>query len=153
MLILLLTLLLAGSLAAQDGPRAPAALRIAVLRGAGVVHPTGSRISMPIAVEVTDQAGNPVEGAAVSFRLPAAGPSGTFSNGLTTYIVFNGKDGRAAASKVRWNDKPGMIEVRRAAGKGRARADTTIALQLSNVETTGVGGANYYQNRINSSRR
>ena len=132
MVRLLVTLLLAGSLAAQEGPRDPTALRIVILRGAGIVHPTGSSVSMPLAVEVTDQAGNPVQGATVSLRLPSFGPSGTFLNGLTTEIVITGKDGRAAASKLRFNDTPGTVEVRLAAGKGQARANATIAFNLSN---------------------
>jgi len=153
MLRLLLTLLFAGLLAAQDGPRgaaadvAPSSLRIEVLRGRGIVHMTGSRISMPIAVEVTDEAGTPVEGAAVSLRLPSAGPSGTFSSGLTTDIVITGKDGRAVASGVRWNGAPGTVDVRLAARKGRARAAAILALQLSNDDPHGESGPNYYSHR------
>jgi len=147
MVRLLLTLLIAGSLAAQDGPRDPAALRIVILRGAGIVHPTGSSVSMPLAVEVTDQTGNPVQGAVVSLRLPSFGPSGTFLNGLTTDIVITGKDGRAAASKLRFNNTPGTVEVRLAAGKGPARGNATIALRLSNDDTHGEGELNYYSRK------
>lgn len=119
----LLLLLLPACLAAQ-------ALRVRVVESGGPVHVTGSRTATPLVVEVVDQNGAPVQGATVSFRLPASGAGGTFSNGLTTDVVIAGADGRAAASSVRWNQTPGEFEIRIAVGKGELRASTASARRL-----------------------
>ncbi len=88
-----LLLLLPAFLAAQ-------ALRIRVVESSGPVHVAGGRTTTPLVVEILDENGAPAQGATVSFRLPASGPGGSFSNGLTTDVVVSRPDGRAAASSV-----------------------------------------------------
>ena len=44
-----------------------AILQIRVIEGEGAVHLPGSRSSRPITVEITEETGKPVAGAAVSF--------------------------------------------------------------------------------------
>lgn len=125
-------LLLPFCLAAQtSAPSAPAVLTIRVVQDSGPVHAMGSRGASILTVEVIDDAGNPVENAAVSFRLPASGPGGVFSNGLTTEVVITGRDGRAALSRVRFNKTAGPFDIRVTAVKGQVRAGTAIPRQLS----------------------
>jgi len=61
-----------------------AILQIRVIEGEGAVHLPGSRSPRPITVEITEETGKPVAGAAVSFHLPEGGPGGAFVNGLRT---------------------------------------------------------------------
>jgi hypothetical protein len=125
-----LLLLLCLPLAAQDDP---AILQIRVVEGEGAAYPTGGRATRGITVQVTDQTGKPVGSAAVSFRLPDDGPSGTFSSGMRTEIVATGADGRANVWGMQWNRVTGPLEVRITAAKGQARAGTVCGLSLTNT--------------------
>jgi hypothetical protein len=99
-----------------------AVLQIKVLEGEGAVHPVGARIPKPLTVEVTDESGRPVAGAAVSFQLPAEGPSGLFSNGLRTDLVLTDAAGRASIHAVQLNRIGGQFRIRITAAKEQARA-------------------------------
>jgi len=99
-----------------------AVLQIKVLEGEAVVHPPGARIAHPLTVEVTDEAGRPVAGAAVSFQLPPEGPSGLFSNGLRTDLVLTDESGRASIHSVQLNRTSGQFRIRITAVKEQARA-------------------------------
>ena len=101
-----------------------AILHIQVIEGEGVVNLPGSHSARPLAVEVTDEAGQPVEGAAVSFHLPEEGPGGTFGNGLRTDVVVTDARGRANLRALQLNRAPGRIEIRIVASKEQARAGT-----------------------------
>ena len=95
------------------------------------VTPLGSRATRGVTVLVRDDAGRPVEGATVSFSLPAQGPGGVFASGARTEIVQTASDGRAAAWGMRWNRSPGEFEMRVTAMKGQALASTSVAQALS----------------------
>lgn len=99
-----------------------AVLQIKVLEGEGTVHAAGARIPHPVTVEVTDESGRPVAGAAVSFQLPSEGPSGLFSNGLRTDLVLTDAAGRAAVHSVQLNRTGGPFRIRITAVKELARA-------------------------------
>jgi hypothetical protein len=99
-----------------------AVLQIKVLEGEGAVHPAGARVARPLTVEVTDEAGKPVPGAAVSFQLPPEGPSGLFSNGLRTDLVLTDASGRASIHSVQLNRTGGPFRIRITAVKEQARA-------------------------------
>ena len=86
------------------------------------MHAAGSRSARPLTVEVTDETGRPVPGAAVSFHLPEEGPSGTFANGLRTEVVTADERGRARVRVTRWNGVGGRVQVRIVASKEQARA-------------------------------
>ena len=124
----LLCLLLPLSLAAQSGDAGE--LKLQVVQGAGAMYAAGSRGGEVLRVQVTDPAGAPVRGAVVSFLMPASGPGGTFSNGLSADVVITGADGLALVRGVRWNKTPGALKMRVTAAKGQARATAAIAMEL-----------------------
>ena len=99
-----------------------AILQIQVVDGEGAVHPPGTHAPRFLAVEVTDETGKPVGGAAVSFHLPEDGPSGTFANGLRTDVATSDSRGHAAVHGVTLNRQPGRFQVRIVAAKEQARA-------------------------------
>ena len=109
-----------------------AVLQIKVIDGEGAVHPLGSHIAHPLTVEVTDDNGRPVAGAAVSFQLPPEGPSGLFSNGLRTDLVLTDSSGRASVHPLQLNRTGGPFRIRITAVKEQARAGT--------VSTQYIGG-------------
>jgi hypothetical protein len=117
-------------MAAQNDP---AILQIRIVEGEGTVYPIGSRATRGITVQVTDETGKPVDSAAVSFRLPDDGPSGTFSSGMRTEIISTAADGRANVWGMQWNRTTGPLEVRITAAKGQARAGTVCGLVLTNA--------------------
>jgi hypothetical protein len=97
-------------------------LEIHVIEGDGAVYGIGSRATGGVTVLVRDERGQPVEGATVSFSLPAEGPSGVFASGSRTEISATHADGRATAWGMQWNRVAGPFEIRIAAVKGQARA-------------------------------
>jgi hypothetical protein len=105
-----------------------AVLQIKVQEGEGAVHPPGARIARPLTVEVTDETGRPVAGAAVSFQLPPEGPSGLFSNGLRTDLVLTDQSGHASIHSVQLNRSGGQFRIRITAVKEQARAGA-VSLQ------------------------
>jgi len=124
-------------LAAQNDP---AILLIRIVEGEGAVYPIGSRATRGVTVQVTDETGKPVDNAAVVFRLPADGPTGTFSSGMPTEVVNTAADGRANVWGMQWNRVTGPMEVRITAAKGQARAGTVCGLYLSNALVSSVPG-------------
>ncbi len=107
-----------------------AVLQIKVLEGEGAVHPAGARITHPLTVEVTDETGRPVAGAAVSFQLPPEGPSGLFSNGLRTDLVLTDAAGRASVHSVQLNRTGGQFRIRITAVKEQVRAGAISTLYI-----------------------
>lgn len=99
-----------------------AILHIRVVEGEGAVYRAGARIPHPLAVDITDETGKPVEGAAVNFHLPEDEPTGAFSNGLRTDVVLTDARGRAVLRAIQLNRAPGRLEIRIVASKEQARA-------------------------------
>lgn len=108
-------------------------IQLKVIEGEGTVYRAGSRASRGLTVLVTDEAGKPVENAAVSFRLPESGPSGVFSTGLRTEIVKTGPDGRASVWGMQWSKTPGPMEIRITAVKDQARAGIISSQYLNDT--------------------
>jgi hypothetical protein len=103
-----------------------------------VVSATGAKAARGIVVQVTDEIGRPVEGAAVSFRLPEEGPGGTFGHGMRTDISVTGADGRAAVHDLQWNRIEGPFQIRVTAVRGELRAGTIVNHYLA--QKTGSSG-------------
>jgi hypothetical protein len=130
---------LAGSAARTAGEAV--LLQLQVVEGEGAVNAAGVRASRPLVVLVTDERGRPVEGAAVSFRLPETEPSGTFRTGLRTEIQVTGPDGRAAAWGVQWSATPGPVQIRVTAAKDQARTGALISQYVSETAQAVAGAA------------
>ncbi len=139
--VLLLPVALAGppALPADDGVSTPILARIRVVQGQNAVHPVGARSASVVTVEVTDETGKPMEGAAVSFRIPATGPGGLFPNGLTSDVVLTDARGRATAAGVRWNRIPGPFQIRVTTVKGAARAGLVVPAYLADKPSDPAG--------------
>ncbi len=104
-----------------------------------MTYPLGSRATRGITIIVSDESGNPVEGASVSFGLPETGPSGVFSNDSKTEIVTTHADGRASVWGMRWNRQAGSFNIRVTAGRGQARAGTVVSQNLAEAPAGNVG--------------
>lgn len=115
------------------GAENPSILQVRLAEGDAAVYPTGSRATRGLTVLITDETGRPVEGATVSFTLPADGPSGLFNSGTRTEIVATRADGRAAVWGMRWNHTAGPFEIRITAVKGQVRAGTVSSQYLSDA--------------------
>ncbi len=112
-------------------------VQLRVIEGEGSVYGAGTRATRGITVQVTDEAGKPVEGASVSFRLPEEGPSGVFASGLRTEVVTTRPDGRASIWGMQWNKAAGPFEIRITAVKDQARAGIVSAQYLSENHDAG----------------
>jgi hypothetical protein len=110
----------------NNNTASPLILQIRILEGEGTSYPAGTRAIKGITVEITDEAGLPVSGGAVSFRLPEDGPSGVFSNGTRTEIATTNANGRVTVWGMKWNRIPGSISVRVTAAKGETRAGAIV---------------------------
>ena len=99
-----------------------AILQIRVIEGEGAVHAPGSRSTRPLTVEVTDETGKPVEGAAVSFLLPEDGPGGIFANNIHTDVAVTDSHGHASVHGLQLNRASGRFMILIVASKEQARA-------------------------------
>ena len=115
-----------------------ALLQIQTMEGEGTVHAPGSRSARPLVVEVTDETGRPVTGAAVSFHLPDDGPGGSFANGLQTEVVTTDARGRASLRGLQVNRTPGRFQIRIVVSKDQAHAG---AVSFQYVAEPGSGAA------------
>jgi hypothetical protein len=113
--------------------QSPSVLQLRVVQGEGAVYATGSRAPRGVIVQVTDELGGPVEGAAVTFRLPDQGPSGQFGSGERTAVVTTGPDGQAEAWGMQWGRVAGAFELRITAAKGPTRGGVLCSLSLSDA--------------------
>jgi hypothetical protein len=125
----LVALLAAGSLFPASGQTA--ILQLQILEGEGAVHAAGARSSRPLTIQVTDEAGRPVNGVAVNLRLPDEGASGVFGNGLKSAVLLTGADGLATERGIRWGMTPGPVRIRVTAAKEQARAGLVVSQYVS----------------------
>jgi hypothetical protein len=106
------------------------------MEGEGAVHAAGSRDGRPLAVQITDETGRPVEGATVTFRMPEEGPGGLFARGMRTEVATTAADGHAIIHGVIWNRLPGAFQIRITAVKGQVRAGTIVSQYISDSPQT-----------------
>ena len=86
------------------------------------MHAPGSHSTRPLTVEVTDETGKPVEGAAVSFHVPFEGPGGVFANGMRTEVAVTDSHGQASVHGLQLNRTSGRFLILIVASKEQARA-------------------------------
>jgi hypothetical protein len=135
--VLCITLVLPSSLGAQQ-PESPAqprtplpmvrSLRVIALAGDGENNDLERRTMAPLVVNVLDQNGRPVEGAAVVFRFPLNGPSASFSNGKKARTMRTNADGQAAAVDWMANNEVGRFQVHVTASRGNELGEATISM-------------------------
>ena len=124
---------------AGRAPAQVAILQMKVIEGEGAVHAPGSRAARPLTVEVTDETGKPLEGAAVSFHLPDEGAGGSFANGLRTDVVITDVRGQATVRTLVLNRIPGRFQVRIVASKEQARAGIVSFQYIAEPKGGGTG--------------
>jgi hypothetical protein len=115
-------------------------IQLRVIQGEGTIYPTGSRATRGMTVQVTDESGNPVDGASVSFQLPESGPTGVFSNGLRSEVATTNTEGKATVWGMQWNRVSGPFEVKITAVKEQARAGIVSKQYLTDSLAPKAGG-------------
>lgn len=127
-------------------------LQLQIAEGDGLSYRIGTRATRGVTVLVTDEAGQPVSMAAVTFRLPDQGASGTFASGSRTEVVATGLDGRASIWGMRWNNTPGTVEIRISAAKEKLRAGIVSTQTLTNEAAQNAGGQGVFKASHHSSK-
>jgi hypothetical protein len=97
--------------ALAQAPAPPNKLFIQILDGEGALNDIRSRTAREPIVQIEDENHKPIAGAVVIFTTPGSGPSGVFSNGLTTFQTTTGEDGRAIAQGLKPNNVSGAFQV------------------------------------------
>lgn len=115
-------------------------VQLQIVEGDGMTYQPDSRATRGITVLVTDEAGQPLNMASVSFRLPDQGATGTFSSGLRTEVVTTGPDGRASVWGMKWGSTTGTVQVRISAVKDQARAGIISTQIISEHAALAAGG-------------
>jgi hypothetical protein len=117
-----------------ENTASPVVIQLRVVEGEGTVYAVGSRATRGLMIKVSDENGKPVDSAAVSFQLPADGPSGVFGGGIKTAIVTTKPDGMATIWGMQWNKIPGPFEIKVTASKGPARSSLVVAQFLADAK-------------------
>lgn len=123
-------------------------LTIEVLEGSGALVNIRDRGIPAPRVRVLDASGQAVEGAAVTFRLPDAGPSARFDDGRILTLTSDAQGEASTPKRLRPNLQVGAWEIRvSAAYKGavaRASIPMTNAAPVEAFEAKKRGGAMYW---------
>jgi hypothetical protein len=88
------------------------AVSIRVVEGAGAINSIKLRRGHDPVVQVVDASGEPIAGAAVTFLLPASGPSATFGDNSLSLTAQTDRRGMAAAHGLRPNRVEGQFRIR-----------------------------------------
>ena len=111
---------------------AQSGLTVRVTEGDGAINSIRLHRGHDPAVQVIDSTGEPVNGATVTFLLPANGPSGTFGENGLSITLQTDERGMAAAHGLRPNAIPGQFHIRVTANW---RGETAVAtLAQTNAE-------------------
>lgn len=109
-------------------------LKILVLEGDGAVNNTEKHKGTPPIVEVRDENDRPIEGAAVVFRLPVAGPGGHFAKQELSTTVRTNIQGQAAASGFLPNSEIGRFKIHATVTSGNKTGEVEIT-QTNSADT------------------
>ena len=123
-------LALAAGLICSSHCLAAAGLRLRAVEGSGMVVSPGKASPRKIVVIAEDDAGKPLNGVTVRFRLPADGPSGHFPSGLSSESVVTAADGRATVLGIAWNSQPGRLLLDVSAVVPGDRAELEIPIEI-----------------------
>lgn len=110
-------------------------LQIFILEGQGEIHDIRNRVSAMVVIEVRDDNSLPLEGADVTFDLPAVGPGGTFAGQQSTSTAKTNFQGQAAATFMP-NLETGRFNIRVTAKLGNRTGHAVIS--QSNALRSGV---------------
>jgi len=110
--------------------------------GSGQQAPLGADFAVPLAVTVTDEHGNPVAGASVSFSAPTSGPSGVFARAGQSVTVETSSDGVATAPAFSAGMQAGgYVVVARVAGLSQVASFALVNTARSSASLAGPAGA------------
>jgi hypothetical protein len=104
--------------APAPAPAQPNKLFIQILDGEGALNDIRSRTAREPIVQIEDENHKPIAGAVVLFTTPGSGPSAVFSNGLTSFQMTTGVDGKAVAQGLKPNNATGQFQIQVAATYG-----------------------------------
>lgn len=135
--LVLIPILVTAPLSAQQPPPAPTpeasvvnALQLRLVGDEDNLAPTGS-LAKGLVIAVTDGNGVPVPDAAIAFRLPDDGATGTFADGTHAAIAYTDQTGRARINDIHWGSTPGVVEMRVTVSKGVAHAGILLEETLT----------------------
>ena len=131
-LSLLLTPLLVVAPVWAQVPAAPDAesLQLRLVESDSGQVQAGSHAVKGFTVEVKDSDGSVVPDAAVAFRLPDSGATGTFADHTHAAVSYTDSLGRAHVGGIQWSAIPGLVPVRISATKGTTHAGMLIEQAL-----------------------
>jgi hypothetical protein len=112
-------------------------LHISVLEGNNAINSLSSGRSVTPVVEVRDQNDFPVEGATVTFTLPASGPGGTFRGNQVSYSARSDSHGQVSAPFL-VNGLAGKFRIQVTATAGNRKGEAWIAQTNATGEYAGV---------------
>jgi hypothetical protein len=113
----------------------PSAVSIRIVEGDGAINSIKLRRGHDPAVQVVDAAGEPIQGAAVTFLLPASGPGASFGDSGLSLTITTDPRGMAAARGLRPNRVEGQFRIRVTTSWQGVAANATV-LQ-TNAEPVG----------------
>ncbi len=87
-------------------------LKILVLEGQNAFNYIPQGRAVPPVIEVRDQNDMPIDGAEVTFELPAFGPGGTYENGVKTQVGRTDTRGQIGANPIQLNSEPGRMAIK-----------------------------------------
>jgi hypothetical protein len=125
---------------AQIVPVPTPRMNILVVQGEATIHNIRDHKATDLVVRVRDGNRNPIVQAAVTFRLPANGPGGSFSNGARTLTETSDKDGYAIAHNLKPNGEAGPFRVEIEATHNGHVANATMTQFNMNVVSKGGSG-------------
>ena len=137
MRLALIFILAASFLHAQDS-----SLKIVIVEGEDALINVNQPSTRDVVIEVRDAKEAAIEGASVTFFLPAQGPGGVFGNGTNTMTATTDRDGRAIARSIRYSKQTGRFEIRVIASyKGQTATAIVHQTTVAGMSTSGGGGS------------
>jgi hypothetical protein len=136
-IVTILTVLPVLCCAAWGQAGAQGSISIDIIEGQNAINNITRNTAYEPVIEVKDTNGRPLEGANVTFSLPAVGPSGVFTDGSKTLMIQTDPSGRASARGLRPNNQVGQFEIRITASlRGQSATATVTQTNAAPVVTS-----------------